>query len=224
MNAYRYEIKFILNELSYSEALQWLYSFTNLVNKYPDRYINSIYLDNLEYDSIKANLAGISDRVKNRLRWYDNIPDVRLEKKIRNGRLTKKDVVKVGAFNQLPETLSVIDFKSRINKWLLTQSELGFDYYSATIGVRYLRKYYEDNKGFRVTFDKEIQFTDLYDPVFSFSRSKRLVSYSPIIMEIKFDPSIKDYVNSLIKSLNMSPKRHSKYLVGMAHLENVVYI
>lgn len=224
MNDFRYEIKFILNELSYSEALQWLYIHTNLVNKYPDRYINSIYLDNLEYDSIRANLAGISDRVKNRLRWYDNISMVKLEKKIRNGRLSKKDIFEVETFDHLPENLSSIEFKSTINNWLLTQSNLGFDYYSATIGVRYLRRYYEDNNGFRVTFDKDIQFTDLYDERFCFSKSKRLVNYSPIIMEIKFDPSIKDYVNSLIKTLNMSPKRHSKYLVGMAHLENVVYI
>ena len=53
MSDYRYEIKFILNETSFSDAMQWLYVCTNAVNKYPDRYINSIYLDNLEYDSVK---------------------------------------------------------------------------------------------------------------------------------------------------------------------------
>ena len=224
MNDYRYEIKFILNELSYSEAIHWLYLFTNLVNKYPDRYINSIYIDNLEYDSIKANLAGISDRVKNRLRWYDNISTVKLEKKIRNGRLSKKKAFQIETFNELPNNLSTSKFRSIINDWLLTQSELGFEYYSTTLGVRYLRKYFEDQNGLRVTFDREIQFTDLYDDEICFSHSNRLVNYSPIIMEVKFDPSLKDYVNNLIRLLNMTPKRHSKYLVGMAHLENIMYV
>lgn len=224
MNNYRYEIKFTLNEISYSEAMQWLYSSTNLENRYPDRYINSIYIDNLEYESIRANLAGLSDRVKNRLRWYDNIQTVRLENKIRNGRLSKKEVFQIDALKSFPTSLTTSEFRSKINNWLVNQSELGFDYYSATLGVRYLRKYFEDDNGFRVTFDREIQFTDLYDDEMSFSRSRRLVDYSPIIMEIKFDPSLKNYVNSILRLLNMSPKRHSKYLVGMAHLENIMYV
>ena len=35
MNNYRYEIKFVLDESSYSDALQWLYVRTNAVNRYP---------------------------------------------------------------------------------------------------------------------------------------------------------------------------------------------
>jgi hypothetical protein len=224
MNNYRYEIKFTLNEISYSDAIQWVYRYTNLENRYPDRYINSVYIDNLEYESIRANLAGLSDRVKNRLRWYDNIQTVRLENKIRNGRLSKKEAFQIDALKSSPTSLTTSQLKSKINNWLMTQSELGFDYYSATLGVRYLRKYFEDDNGFRVTFDREIQFTDLYDDEMSFSRSSRLVDYSPIIMEIKFDPSLKNYVNSILRLLNISPKRHSKYLVGMAHLENISYV
>ena len=223
MSDYRYEIKFILNETSFSDAMQWLYVCTNAVNKYPDRYINSIYLDNLEYDSVKDNLAGISDRVKRRIRWYDKDPIIKLESKIRNGRLSRKEFTQIDLGNNFLD-LSASELRSNINNWLYSQTELDFDYYSAILGVRYLRKYYEDQVGFRVTFDQEIQFTDLYDDVLPFSMSDRLVNYAPIIMEIKFEPSLKSYVNSFVKRLNMTPKRHSKYLVGMAHVENVVYI
>ena len=79
MNNYRYEIKFVLDESSYSDALQWLYVCTNAVNRYPDRYINTIYLDNLDLESVRDNLAGVSDRVKTRIRWYDSNSDSKLE-------------------------------------------------------------------------------------------------------------------------------------------------
>ena len=43
-------------------------------------------------------------------------------------------------------------------------------------------------------------------------------------MEIKFEPSMKDKVAKLIKPLNISPKRHSNNLVGLAILGYTVYI
>ena len=104
------------------------------------------------------------------------------------------------------------------------KTELNDDYYTSILGVRYLRKYFEDQVGFRVTFDEKIQFCDLHDEIEPFYLSNGLVNYEPKVMEIKFDPSIKDYVTNLVRKLNMTPKRHSKYLVGMAHLGNVVYI
>ena len=43
-------------------------------------------------------------------------------------------------------------------------------------------------------------------------------------MEIKFAPEMKNQVAKLIKPLNISPKRHSKYLIGLAKLGYAVYI
>ena len=43
-------------------------------------------------------------------------------------------------------------------------------------------------------------------------------------MEIKFSPTLKDNVAAIIKDLHLTPKRHSKYLVGMAALGFSVYI
>ena len=120
--------------------------------------------------------------------------------------------------------LSPLELRNRINDALYNETELNDDYYISTLGVRYLRKYFEDRVGLRVTFDEKIQFSDLYDDIDPFPFSNRLIDYKQKIMEIKFDPYNKDYVSSLVKKLNMTPKRHSKYLVGMAHLGNVVYI
>ena len=224
MNNYRYEIKFVLDESSYSDALQWLYVCTNAVNRYPDRYINTIYLDNLDLESVRDNLAGVSDRVKTRIRWYDSNSDSKLEKKIRKGRLVKKEITPLDLGDDFSSDLSPLELRNRINDALYNETELNDDYYISTLGVRYLRKYLEDQVGLRVTFDEKIQFSDLYDDIDPFPLSNRLIDYKQKIMEIKFDPSNKDYVSNLVKKLNMTPKRHSKYLVGMAHLGNVVYI
>ena len=224
MNNYRYEIKFVLDESSYSDALQWLYVCTSAVNRYPDRYINTIYLDNPDYESVRDNLAGISDRLKIRIRWYDGDTVVKLEKKIRKGRLVRKETTPLDLGEDFSSELSPLVLRNRINNMLYNKTELNDDYYTSILGVRYLRKYFEDQVGFRVTFDEKIQFCDLYDEIEPYNLSNELVNYQPKVMEIKFDPFIKDYVTNLVMKLNMTPKRHSKYLAGMAHLGNVVYI
>ena len=117
MNNYRYEIKFVLDESSYSDALQWLYVCTNAVNRYPDRYINTIYLDNPDYESVRDNLAGISDRLKIRIRWYDGDPVVKLEKKIRNPGIWKI----VGAVLRGGLTLGHSDLKTAMKMIAKTQ-------------------------------------------------------------------------------------------------------
>ena len=43
-------------------------------------------------------------------------------------------------------------------------------------------------------------------------------------MDIKFNPDMKDTVSELIKPLHITPKRHSKYLTGLAMLGYVVYL
>jgi len=224
VNKYRYEIKFVLNESSYSEALQWLYVHTNAINKYPDRYINTVYLDNIDYESVKDNLMGISHRLKTRIRWYDGNPEVKLEQKIRQGRLGKKETTILDLGEDFSSELSPLELRNLINNSLCENKQLTYDYYESILGVRYLRKYFEDQVGFRVTLDENIQFCDLHDEIEPFYSSSGLVTYEPKVMEIKFDPSIKNYVANLIRHLNMTPKRHSKYLAGMAHLGNAVYI
>ncbi len=223
MNNYRYEIKFILNEVNYSDAMQWLYVCTNAINKYPDRYVNTIYLDNSSYDSVRDNLSGVSDRFKRRIRWYDGNSEIKIEKKVRHGRLGKKEASILDLGGDFSSALSALDLRNRINDSLYNKEALFSDYYTPVLGVRYLRKYFEDQAGFRVTFDEKIQFSDLYDDSTSFSLSNELIDYEPKVMEIKFNPSVKDYMNTLISKLNMTTKRHSKYLVGMACLGNVVY-
>jgi SPX domain protein involved in polyphosphate accumulation len=47
---------------------------------YPSRKINSIYIDTINYNFIRDNIDGISDRKKIRFRWYNsNIKNIFFE-------------------------------------------------------------------------------------------------------------------------------------------------
>ena len=37
---------------------------------YPDRSVNNIYLDTPDFETYRANVAGVSERKKYRVRWY----------------------------------------------------------------------------------------------------------------------------------------------------------
>ncbi len=64
---------------------------------YPPRRVNNLYFDTLDYAGLNANLAGIAERAKLRLRWYgpdlDRIGEAQFELKQRQGSAGWKEVV-----------------------------------------------------------------------------------------------------------------------------------
>ena len=64
----RNERKFIFFEPI--ESIEKLLSFIGAKELYSPRMVNSIYYDDMNLSNISQNLAGISKRVKYRVRWY----------------------------------------------------------------------------------------------------------------------------------------------------------
>ena len=67
--------------------------------------------------------------------------DSKLEKKIRKGRLVKKEITHLDLGDDFSSDLSPLELRNRINDALYNETELNDDYYISTLGVRYLRKY-----------------------------------------------------------------------------------
>ena len=88
--------------------------------------------------------------------------------------------------------------------------------------VNYTREYYEINSEIRVTLDSNLNFRNISSehPVTYHNK----MMYNQYIMEIKFGVNQKYIVSDLIRYLNLTPKRHSKYLVGMAKIGFVNYV
>ena len=84
MNQSRIEKKFIFPSQE-SDLVKKILLGNNFKKLYSDRYITSIYIDNLNLDSAKDNINGVNERKKLRVRWYNNdFNKIYLEEKNKN--------------------------------------------------------------------------------------------------------------------------------------------
>jgi len=226
-NDFRYEIKFVLDDVRAAEASHWLHFHTSARNVYPDRCVHSLYFDDVSFSSVRDNLAGVSERKKFRLRWYQNIQGNGtgvpvFELKVREGRLGRKINFKFPDFQGDPMKLNHREIMLQVNHRLAEQEFIFDDYLAPTLKVSYVRSYYEDLEGLRITMDSDIIFHGVSPHQ---NLGETLPTRYPFkIMELKFSPPMKIRVSKLIKPLHLTPKRHSKYLVGLAMMRQVVYI
>jgi len=226
----RYEIKFILDEGKLAEFTSWMYCHTGAQVAYGSRNVNSLYFDDVSYESVRDNLAGVSDRKKMRLRWYHNnnstdISSLALELKIRHGRLGHKKTYPLPGLQQEIMTLEAgLIYEQVVEELGVSPStqQILDDHYIPTLHTSYLREYFEDMNGLRITLDHNINFHH----VASHSHLLQGISspYPMHIAELKFSPHTKPKVIELLRSLHMTPKRHSKYLVGLSVFGQAIYI
>lgn len=226
---YRYELKFVLDEASHTRALSWLHMDVGAYVSYPQRHVNSVYFDDPGYSSVRDNLAGISNRKKMRLRWYnenhspENVSGAALEIKYRDGRLGKKDKFDLTGIEK-----EILHTKFRDLFWKVENSMdrnsgfLATNHFSPTLHVSYERKYFERSDGMRITIDRNIIFYGTLPHTKPFENMA--VPYPNTVMEIKFAPDRKNSVASALRRLNMTPKRHSKYLTGLAAFGYALYL
>jgi SPX domain protein involved in polyphosphate accumulation len=221
---YRYEIKFVLDDFGLNDAMEWLYSRTTAVEMYDKRVVNSIYFDDMELSAVKDNLSGISDRKKLRLRWYgrQTYSEARFEVKARKGRVGSKSNYPIKLPINGLNNLNFGDITSSCIRELSTQNVIFNDHIVPMLHVSYTREYFETHQGIRITIDQDINFSDT--PSCSTLSENTFVPYPRKVLEIKFPPGMKDEVANLIRPLHMTPKRHSKYLIGLALLGYAVYI
>ncbi len=225
----RYEIKFVLNENDLIEAKHWLNNHTPTTQSYPPRQVHSIYFDDNEFQSVKDNLSGVSDRFKIRLRWYQSgasdISVPALEVKSRKGRLGFKQKIILPELQTKIMEIPISDIASEMKDQVLN-IPLGcriFDQHlNPTLYVNYSRSYYNSPNDIRVTEDEKIQFSYIV-PSIKLSELPTM-PYSPRILELKFLPQMKDEVSHWLKNLHLVPKRHSKYLTGLAIFGQVRYL
>ena len=105
-NNLRYERKWIFNNVNYLSVLNKSFNSKFLFQKqYPKRFVNSLYLDDQNYTSVRENLNGVSERKKFRIRWYGKdrfiLNKPKLEVKIKNNFLNYKVFFLLNEINNL---------------------------------------------------------------------------------------------------------------------------
>ena len=113
-NIFRYERKFIINNLTIPELENLLRNSSFKFKKnFSERIVNSIYFDNRNKNSILENLDGNNFKTKFRLRWYGDkrvIKSPVLELKKKESYINYKKLFQIEDFKKIKFSKKNIEF------------------------------------------------------------------------------------------------------------------
>lgn len=204
----RYERKYLLEDVDYRAiAAEIRINPAGFRVQHPDRKVNNIYFDTIEYSALHTNLYGVAERTKFRLRWYGESPlpgpKVRWEEKQKYNTLGAKVVQEV----PFDDWKSIKDVVKTVNKHFRT----GHDHVPSLMNS-YVRSYFvSPDRKFRMTIDRELRFTPIRGnrPVCSIPHNS-----SNVIVELKYDQEHDDAANEILKYIPFRQTKSSKYVSG----------
>jgi hypothetical protein len=215
----RYELKLVCEDRWLAQARLWiLLHRAGLRVAYPPRQVNSLYLDTLQLDHLRANLDGLGVRRKVRWRWYGK--DLSLAKYVYLELKERAGLVGTKTRTLLPCSL---DMTLRWREILSTVRVHAGDEWQSTLLtvnqavllVHYQREYYVSADGLvRVTLDSDQQ---VYDQRLSTRPNLRvrLPKSDQIVIEIKADREHAGRVEEIVADFPLPRNRNSKYVQGM---------
>lgn len=188
---------------------------------YPQRFVNNIYLDTFDLGNYIDNIAGVSKRIKVRIRWYGNSWGVnenpKLELKIKNNMLGAKISFPLKDFC-IDESLS----KLKINN-LFKASDVPAHMllYLKSLDLilmnRYTRKYYQSFDGrYRITIDSLMTYYRLSQLKNTFSQKQ--TNKNAKIVELKYNKDHDDQAKNVTCHFPFRVSKNSKYVEGINKL------
>ena len=206
----RYEIKYKLDNIHPSAFEQAIRlhpaSFRSI---YSPRWVNNLYFDTPEFSAFHDNAAGISRRVKHRLRWYGQPFEVMnnpiLETKVKENLLGRKE--------SFP--LSPGRYRADLLDGLLPQVRQHLGHGKELLPVlfnAYFRSYWATPNGrFRITVDSELRFGAFRQP------ADRLLPYRllSVVMELKYEQEEEGQSDFILRHIPFRQTKSSKYGMGV---------
>jgi SPX domain protein involved in polyphosphate accumulation len=212
----RYELKMNFDSTKMNTIIQILLSSPLVFREiYYERKVNNVYFDTLDYQDYKANIDGLYQRSKFRIRWYGESETFYpvLEEKIKKGDLGFKKFVKIDTEMTQKEVLS---HYKKIEIQSLDLSHPFGQRHPVLINT-YIRRYYlSANQKIRVTIDKNLSFS--HPMVYH----KSIDRYAIAVLELKFEQADYQQVQTLIQHLNLRFDKNSKYVEGINILNSII--
>ncbi len=216
----RYELKLVVDAGMLEQARSWIRMHAEAFRTtYPTRFVNNLYLDTAELSNFNANLAGIAERRKLRLRWYGDLRPAAdqsavLELKIKNGQLGDKarwtlpgPLSLAGTYDDLLRQLRAAA-PSFWQPWLQQNTQ-------PALVNRYRREYYATPDGvLRLTLDSDQAFYDQRLRVRP-NLAQRLPSPNTAVIEIKAPPGDDQRLEQAMGYFPLLRTRNSKYVLGL---------
>jgi len=215
----RYERKFVISELDYSEIEHIIKHNPSAFSElFYERRVNNIYLDSVNLENYHDNVAGNSERIKIRIRWYGKIfGSIRkpvLEIKTKCNELGEKISFPLVTFT-LDENFSLnllkkVFLESNLPEWLIEKLKLC----QPILLNSYKRKYFiSADKKCRITLDKNLIFFRIGNKNNSF---KEKINKDEIyVLEVKFSLKNHDDVKKIFSYLPFRLIANSKYVSGI---------
>lgn len=209
---WRYELKLTCGVESLAQARNWIQLHpAGFRTAYPPRLVNNIYLDAIDLRLLNANISGLNNKQKLRIRWYGEDPDEPiLELKYKQNWLGGKIRVSLPLPIDLSQSWSQILANVRANTPTSWQHLLGRTNQPKLIN-RYRREYY-------ATFDGTLRATldygqEVYDQTLSLRPNlhHRLPVENLLVIELKADSSHSDRLEQVCSQFPIRLSRNSKY-------------
>ena len=214
----RIEVKFFLPDSDVGKVRDILRTNCSPGTAYADTLVTSVYFDDAGLGSYYDNLEGNGERVKLRLRWYDD-RERRFFFEIKRRRYSKSIKDRLEIESTVP--LTAVDYRTIRNRLRdrLPEScrELLLARPDPILITRYRRWYYVAADRTRVTLDSELEWFDQCGRV---KPNLRFAAHSPrsAILELKSERGDDGRLDALLHPLRLRPTRSSKYAVGCQRL------
>jgi len=214
---HRYERKYLIENLAPNKVINILNLHPAIFKEiYPQRMVNNIYLDTIDFNHYYDNINGLNNRTKIRIRWYGEdfgyVQDPTLEIKSKDGHIGSKLRFHIKPFliDDLIGRSEIYTALNNVNLPPLISHKLR--YVKAVLMNQYYRKYFISlDRRFRITIDYNMKYYGTNN-LFSFGMDNRNV-----IMELKY--SYNDMVDQKAREIsNIFPFRmtkNSKYINGI---------
>ncbi|WIV11774.1 polyphosphate polymerase domain-containing protein [Proteiniborus sp. MB09-C3] len=216
---YRHEYKFFINTGDYyalRTRIKALMKLDRNSRDSGDYSIRSIYFDDIKDTALFEKINGVNHREKFRIRFYNGDSSyIRLEKKIKNNGLTAKFSTKISAEACLKILNGDMDWIRTSEDSLLYElyTKMKNQLFRPKTIVDYDREAYIYPIGnIRVTFDKSIKSglfsTNIFDTKLP---TMKALDTKLIILEVKFDEFLPDFISDIIQIGDRRATAVSKY-------------
>jgi len=221
---FRYERKFLIESLS-------LFQIESIVRSHPAKFeeayesrkVNSLYLDDINMQNVEDNLAGVTNREKERVRWYgDTFGEIKspiLEIKIKRGLLGTKEHHPLKPFS-LDDSFCKDSIQKLFEDSNLPEYNMHIlNFRNPTILDVYTRKYFvSSDKKFRLTIDFDIKYFKVNQ---LFNTFLETVSSNNLVIELKYDAAFDNEVERITNYFPFRVTKSSKYVSGADYFFSV---
>ena len=215
---FRHELKYIISYSDYISLKSKLSGFLELdsnVNLNGEYIVRSLYFDNFYDKVLNEKINGINNREKFRIRIYNhNTSLIKLEKKVKLNGLCKKESAIISIDEYYKIINNDIDWMKDSREALIRELylKMKLELLNPKMIVAYIRipfVYSECN--LRITFDRKIKNSVNDIDILNFDIPLISKNENIIIMEVKYNEFIPDYIKRIIKLKNTSLVAYSKY-------------